>query len=152
MGKRVYSPLHWCTIRVPQKRPLPVDLCSDEHEATLCEDHPLRGEECGGFFDPGPWRVVIWAGTKRQYIPYELFHELGHAIMDGLGIVSDKAEEKVLDAIDLSLSTILKAQGWELPPLPDGWRGLAQHARRVRAVRLKEERAAKRRKARRPAA
>lgn len=144
-SRRVFPPLHWCTIPVPSHRPLPVTLCSDEHEPILQESHPLRGEECGGFFDPTTWRVIIWAGTRRQYLPYMLFHELGHAIMDGLNIVSGMAEEKVLDAIDLPIATILKSQGWEPPPLPAGWRGLAQHARRARAARHEAEKAARRR-------
>ena len=133
---RVWTPLRWCTVQIPSHRSLPVSLASNEHEPVLTEPHTF-GPETAGFFDPGGWRIVLWAGTERRYLPRLLFHELGHAVMDGLDVVSDRAEETVLHSIDGSLAEILRRQGWCPPPLPEGLRSLAQHARAVRRTRLR---------------
>lgn len=137
MGKRDWTPLRWCTITLPSHRPLPVWLSSDEHESVLTESH-VFGPETAGFFDPTSWRIVIWAGAEKKYLPQLLFHELGHAALDGLDVVSGMAEETVLHNIDASLAAILKKQGWEPPALPEGLRSLAQHARAIRRARTRD--------------
>lgn len=74
--------------------------------------------------------VLIWAGQPLREMADTIVHETAHV---HLWASQKRVCETSIGVVIPQLMDSIRRRGWTMPTLPDGWRGLAQHARHVRA-------------------
>ena len=125
--RRDWQPLVWFSERDEHGHYWCVILTSDDL-------HPkIRG--CFGLTLCGGHTVLIWAGQPLSELRDTLLHEMAHVHCWSHGrAINEQSIRRVIPR----LLTTLRRQGWQMPPLPDGYRNLAAHARYVRHGRQGE--------------
>jgi hypothetical protein len=125
---REYLPLIWWRERDEHGHYWAVILTSDDlHDS-------IRGNLgitlCGGH------TILIWAGQGRDELLDTALHEVAHAHS---WANADSINERSISRVVPRIVRTLRRQGWTPPPMPEGWRSLASHARHVRYGRKQRE-------------